>query len=471
MLLRLPKSGAGASLPRRSTLTDDPPRAAWRALLAAAAAALVLFAWLPAFGAPYQFDDYNTPVGDAASQSLTSFWHLLPRTLRPLTKLTYALESSLGADSAPARRVLNALLFAACVGLLKALIQSTAKLPAALALLIASAWAVHPVHAETIVALAGRPVLLSLLLMLGSALCLTRARPGPALGLAMLALLARESALPWACACAALVAHARRVSAKRIALAGALALAVGVLVLLGSSGVRSLLASTFAAGGAWNRLGLQWAALTRGTCLLFIDPAAFTPDMEFEPLGFARLASILTTAALYAGAAWLALKQPRLRLFAVLWLCLVLPTHSVAPKLDVLTARPFSASLAPLLGLAACAAGPWLAQASRRQAGVTLLLAGAFLVSFAMTRHRAALYTDSIALWRDAAERTVHKVRPLVNLGTLLARQGQLRAAERALSSAVERDPTNVDASLRRHRVRRALALQLEKKPTPLPSP
>jgi hypothetical protein len=471
MTLRLLKSGASASSPRRPALPDDTQRAAWRSLLPAATAALVLFAWLPAFGAPYHFDDYNTPVGDAASQSLTSFWHLLPRTLRPLTKLTYALESSLGADSAPARRVLNALLFAGCVALLKALIEATAELPAALALLVASVWAVHPVHAETVVALAGRPVLLSLLLMLGSALCLTRARPVPALALALLALLARESALPWAFTCAALAAQARGVSAKRIALAGGLALAVGVLVLLGSSGVRGLLASTFAAGGAWNRLGLQWAALTRGTCLLFIDPAAFTPDMEFQPLGFARVGSILTTGALYAGAAWLVLKQPRLRLFAVLWLCLVLPTHSIAPKLDVLTARPFSASLAPLLGLAACAAGPWLAQAARREAGATLLLAGAFLVLFAMTRHRAALYTDSIALWRDAAERTVQKVRPLVNLGTLLARQGQLRAADHVLSRAVERDPTSVDARLRRHRVRRALALQLGPTQSPFPSP
>ena len=69
-------------------IESEERRESWIALLAAAAAMLVLFAWLPAFGAPYQFDDFNTPVGDPASQSLSRWWELLPRTLRPLTKLT-----------------------------------------------------------------------------------------------------------------------------------------------------------------------------------------------------------------------------------------------------------------------------------------------------------------------------------------------------------------------------------------------
>ena len=249
-------------------------------LLAAAAAFLVLFAWLPAWGAPYQYDDFNTPVGDAASQSLSNFWQLLPRTLRPLTKLTYALESSLGADSAPARRWLNALLFGGCVLCLKALLES-ARVPASLALLVASVWAVHPVHAETVVALAGRPVLLSLLLILASALCLTRGRPGLSLLLSLLSLLARESALPWLVACAVLWLHQRGVGARRLAAAAVTAFGAGALLLASSSGLRALVTSAFAATDAPNRLGLQWAALTKGTLALFITPGAFTPDMEF----------------------------------------------------------------------------------------------------------------------------------------------------------------------------------------------
>jgi hypothetical protein len=414
---------------------------------------------MPALGAPYQFDDFNTPVGDAASQSLANGWHLLPRTLRPLTKLTFALESSLGADSAPARRVLSALLLGACVVLLKSLIQTVAKLPAALALLVASVWAVHPAQAEMVIALAGRPALLSLCLMLGSALLLARARPGLALCCALLALLARESALAWVVACAALAAQQRGISARRIAGAALAAFGVGALVLASSSGVRALLESALSAGGAWNRLGLQWAALTRGTFLLFADPAAFTPDMEFGPSGVARLGLILITLALYVTAAWLVLTRPRLRLFALLWLCIVLPTHSIVPKLDVLTARPFAASFAPLFALVACGIAARLSRWPRLEAGATLVLAGAFLVLFPLTRHEAGLYRDPIALGRDPAEATTHKARPLVNLGTQLARQGQLREAENVLVRALERDPQSVDIRLRLSKVRRALRL------------
>lgn len=430
--------------------------ASWTVLLAAAAAFLVLFAWLPAWSAPYQYDDFNTPVGDAASQSLGSWWQLLPRTLRPLTKLSYALESSWGADTAPARRLLNALLFGGCVASLKRLLEA-ANVSAALSLLVACVWAVHPVHAETVVALAGRPVLLALLLILTSALCLARGRPGLSLLLAVLALLARESSLPWLVACAGLVLHQRGLARGRVVAAGVMAFGAGALLLASSSGLRALVASAFRATDAWNRLGLQWAALTKGTFALFITPGAFTPDMEFAPSGAARLALILTTLTLYAAAVWLVIRRPQLRTFALLWLCLVLPTHSVAPKLDVLTARPFSASLAPLLALATCALWPWLAARPRRLTAATLLLAAAFAGSFVLTRHRATLYRDPIALWLDAAERTTRKVRPLVNLGTLLARDGQLAEAERALEEALARDPHSVDIRLRLSKVRRAI--------------
>ncbi|HYP87455.1 MAG TPA: hypothetical protein VEQ59_04865, partial [Polyangiaceae bacterium] len=192
--------------------------------------------------------------------------------------------------------------------------------------------------------------------------------------------------------------------------------------------------------------------------LLFAGPSGFTPDMEFDPSGLSRMALISCSLALYAGALWLVVARPRLRLFALLWLCLVLPLHSVVPKLDVLTARPFATSLAPLLGLAAVVAAPRL-NSLREQARATAILALAFAISFPLTRRRAALYTDPIALWRDAAERTVHKVRPLVNWGTLLARDGQLGAAESALVRALERDPASTDVRWRLRLVRRALSL------------
>jgi hypothetical protein len=432
--------------------------AGWPALLPLVTAALVVFAWLPALNAPYQYDDFNTPVGDAASQSLANWWHLLPRTLRPLTKLTYALESSVGARGAASRRILNALLFGGCMTSLSGLLRA-AGTPRMVALLVVCLWAVHPVHGETLVALAGRPVLLSLFLILASGFFLLRAQPLLALLFAVLALLARESALPWLVACAALVARDRGASTKRIAATCAGAFGVGTLILLGSSGLRTLLGSAFGAAGGWNRLGLQWAALTRGTFMLFADPMGFTPDIDFAPRGAARLVLILTTLALYVAALWvLFAKNHRreVRLFALLWLCVVIPTHSVVPKLDALTARPFSASLAPLLALAVSTLAPRLLRAPRVRIGVALASMGGILVLLPLTRYRAALYRDPIALWRDAAGRTTQSVRPLINLGTLLAQSGRLSEAEATLVLAVERDPTRYDTRLRLNTVRRA---------------
>jgi hypothetical protein len=449
------------ALPERCRVDDHTSAdfAGWPALLPLFTAALVVFAWLPALNAPYQYDDFNTPVADAASQSLSSWWHLLPRTLRPLTKLTYALESSVGAHGAASRRIFNALLFGGCMASLSGLLRATGT-SRMLALLLVCLWAVHPVHGETLVALAGRPVLLSLFLILASSLFLLRAHPRLALLFAVLALLARESALPWLVACAALVAHDRGVATKRIVATSAAAFGVGALILLGSSGLRALVASAFGAADGWNRLGLQWAALTKGTLMLFTDPMAFTPVIDFAPRGAVRLMLILTTLALYVAALWVvfAKKHRReLRLFALLWLCIVIPTHSVVPKLDVLTARPFSASLAPLLALAVAGLAPRLSRAPRVRIGVALASMGGILVLLPLTRSRAALYTDPVALWRDAAERSTHSVRPLINLGTLLARNGRLREAEATLVLALERDPTRYDTRLRLNTVRRAL--------------
>ncbi|HET9933902.1 MAG TPA: hypothetical protein VFQ35_24530, partial [Polyangiaceae bacterium] len=90
----------------------------------------------------------------------------------------------------------------------------------------------------------------------------------------------------------------------------------------------------------------------------------------------------------------------------------------------------------------------------RFSAPFALLAACALLLP--LTRKRASLYRDPIALWRDAAERTNYSVRPLVNLGTLLARDGQLREARATLSLALLRDPTRYDTRLRLDAVRRA---------------
>lgn len=431
-----------------------PEHGVWRtrwpylSLLAAAGLVAIALAWSPAAGAPYQYDDYITPVKDPASQSLESFARAVPGSLRPLTKLTYAVESSLGLRDAPQRRGLNALLFLASAALVARLARLSG-LRADAALAVATIWACHPVHAELAVALAGRSVLLSLCLMLGSAVLLLGERAGPALVCAVLAVLARETAWPWMVVCAGFMARGR--GRLRMVAVVVLSVVLGGL-LVSSSRLRELLAFSYHDPSALNRLGLQWAALPRGLWMWLVEPSAFAVDIDFAPRGWLRFSYLLGAVALYAAASWLALRRGASRaerIAALLWLCLVVPLHSVVPKLDPLTARGVSASSAAVVMLLATAL------ARRRTAskgekialwsGVGVLL----LVLIPLTRERAQLYRDPIALWSDAAARSQHKTRPLINLGTLLAQNGRLPEARRALVEATRRNPRDREAAER----------------------
>jgi hypothetical protein len=425
---------------------------------------LIALAWQPGLYAPYQYDDFVTPLKDPASQSLTHWVQSLPQTLRPLTKLSYAIESSLGAHAASSRRVFQGTLLLLSAWLVAQLAR-TSGLTRAAALALATLWAVHPVHGESVIALAGRSVLLSLCLSLASAIALTRTpgRPALALGLAVFAVLARETAWPWLVVCAGWLATGTGAaeatpSQRRVRLAGAALAAslLGGLLVLSSSRLRTLLAFSFADPAAFDRLGLQWAALPRGVLMWLFQPMAFSVDIDFAPRGALRLLYLGAAVLLYAAFGWLAITGARgrarepTRILALLWLCLVLPLHSVVPKLDPLTARSVSASSAALVGLAAAGlawlfARPTLAARApvgthRRSDWVFWPTMGLLLLGLVpITRERASLYRDPITLWRDAALRSEHNVRPWVNLGTLLAQKGQLVEARAVLQAALRR--------------------------------
>jgi len=105
--------------------------------------------WTSGLSGPFQFDDRVTPLGDPASQSLAAWQQYLPLTLRPVTKLSYALEAEAGIATEPApRRIVSILLHAVAAGALFLLIAQL--MPGATLLLpafLAAIWFVHPAHA------------------------------------------------------------------------------------------------------------------------------------------------------------------------------------------------------------------------------------------------------------------------------------------------------------------------------------
>ena len=154
-------------------------------------------AWLPGLHGPYHFDDHATPLADPASQSLAAWRHTLPQTLRPLTKLGYALEAEAGLAAEPApRRVISLLLHAlAAVLLCRLILHMEPRLGGPGAVVLALLWLLHPVHADSVLMLSGRSALLAGGLLLAALLALERARPMLAGMLFVLACLARETAL------------------------------------------------------------------------------------------------------------------------------------------------------------------------------------------------------------------------------------------------------------------------------------
>lgn len=422
-----------------------------RALLAGVLIALLaigVWAWSHGLGGPYHFDDHVTPLGDPASQSLTAWWQHLAATLRPLTKLTYALEAetAIGA-AADARRVVSILLHSAAAGLLLLLIRSLAPgagLPGAVAL--AALWFIHPVHADGVLLASGRTAVLSGLCVIGALLALDRSRQWLSALLFALACLSRETALA-ALLPLGVLAAARNQGQWRLAFrAFAPSLAVAGLVVcwmlttpryvelaeysvLGRPVIRSAIAQVGAVP-----LGLGLLLKPSG---LSIDYGVPLPVGLTEPLFLLGLLLYLGAA---AGIFFLLRRGSGASAVGLgLWLAALLPTQSIVPKLDALTNRPLSLALAGLLLAAAPVADAML----RRRSRVVVLCAAASTVALltVATVQRAELFQSELRLWEDAAAKSRVNERPHTQYAVLLRQAGRPREAREALSVAARINP------------------------------
>jgi hypothetical protein len=86
------------------TMAGGRSRNLLRAIVVLAALLAGLWAWTAELTGPYHFDDYVTPLNDPASQLLAAWREYLPVTLRPVTKLSYAVEAEAGLSGTPAPR-------------------------------------------------------------------------------------------------------------------------------------------------------------------------------------------------------------------------------------------------------------------------------------------------------------------------------------------------------------------------------
>jgi hypothetical protein len=437
-----------------------------RVLAAAGLIALLatgLWAWSRGVTGPYHFDDYATPIGDPASQSLSAWRQHLPVTLRPLTKLTYALEADAGSSEAPgARRVVSIVLHSVSAGLLMLLIRRFAPGTAPLgAAFLAATWFVHPVHADSILLVSGRTAALSNLFLIAALLALDRSRQWLSALLFALACLSRETALVALLPLAVLVTGRHRGRGPVILRELAPLLATGALVLCWIlTTPRYLQLAEFSMLGRpfWSSVTKQVGAVPIGLGLLF-HPAALSIDYGIplpvkvtEPFFLLGLLLYLAAA---TGIFMLHRRAPAVAVGLALWLAALLPTQSVVPKLDALSNRPLSLALAGLLVAAAPLVGAALsrgrdtlgASASRegrrrwpRVAASSVAIA-LFASLVVQTSHRGKLFQSPLKLWQDAAAKSRVNERPHMQYAVLLLEEGRYREAREALSTAQRINP------------------------------
>lgn len=419
-----------------------PVREDWPAWLLAA----TLLAYLNALPAAFQFDDYNIIVDNPNVHSLAAWWQQL-FTLRPLLKLGYALNWSSGFGAFGFHAV-NLLLHLANVALLWRL---SAHFPRPAnwnqeqnrhaRLLLLLLFALHPIQSESVTYISGRSMSQMALFSLAGLLCwlesTARAWPWRWRGTALLcftaAVLSKEVAL--VAPLLLLLFPSRGGRRDRLLLAGFLVAATLLLFL--AFGYQRLLTEPLARG-----LGVNLASELNAVFYLLgqlLQPHALNIDPDLPELHAVSPLLGLQAALLSAALALAWRRRARWPWFAfgLAWfLLLLLPTHSLIPRLDLASERHLYLAGIGVYWIVAITLTERLSARHRAVMLVIVALAG---MSF--TAARNVDYQNEISLWQTTVTQSPGKARTWNNLGHAYRLAGQLPEARASFNEALRRDP------------------------------
>ncbi|MBL8700318.1 MAG: glycosyltransferase family 39 protein [Alphaproteobacteria bacterium] len=440
------RAGPLAAEARIAASTGNEAPRAWLAplLLAAIAAA----AWAPALRGGFHFDDLPNIVLDPATAGGAALAERLANGFRPLLRLSYALDHALWGFDAAGFLATNLVLHAVTVLLVWRLACRRLAEPAA-ALAAAAIFALQPAHGAVVAWSSGRSTGLSTLLLVAALLAHERAvrRPGasrqaPALLLMAVACLAKEVALVFPLVVLLWETTRAEFPGWRTALRRAtpsiiLAGLGGAAMLFASPRLRELLQFSFALATPDAALAAHLAAVP-ATLSLWVRPWSLAIEHPAPTGALATIAGAAVVAAMIA----LAVQQRRARpllALALLWpLVLLLPTHSVIARLDVIVEKPlYAAWIGPCLALGALAAAITRAP-GRLRAG---LAAAAMLALAALSAWRAEVWAEPVAVWREAATRNPGSARAWINRAVAELEAGDVAAARRWIAVARGLDP------------------------------
>ena len=448
-----------------SAVSAERERPAWIRLLPAVVLAAVAAAYSNCLRASYQFDDWSVIVDEPPVSSLSAWWASLP-AIRPLLKLTYALNNSLDLREM-GFHLFNIGVHAANAILVFALLERLARREKVkpvsatmMALTGALLFALHPVQTEAVTYISGRSTSLAAFFSLASLLAWiagrTRSRQSAfwmifSAVLFALALLVKETAVVVPLAILLWESARLRRSPSfpgplRIPWAHLGILAAGLLSAAFSPTYRRFLSVSLQARGIGANLLTQADATIYllGQLVRFdrlnADPAL--PVLDWS-LGVA-LEAFLLIALLAVGL--LSIRHRPALAFGILWFFLFLaPTNSFLPRLDVANDRQLYLAMLGPVWLLVWSVGNLL---PRRPVAPLALLACATLLLGMATWQRNLVYADEITFWMDVARKSPHNARAFNNLGYAYALQARNVDAEKAFQRALELNPHDVRAAV-----------------------
>ncbi len=421
--------------------------------------AATVLAYLNALVAGFQFDDFNIIVDNPQVHTLAAWWQHMPG-IRPLLKLSYTLNW-IGGTGASGFHAVNLLLHLVNVALLWHLSRFF-PLPAAwdadrrgfyARVLVTLLFALHPIQTESVTYISGRSMLLMTSFGLAALLCWLhagqRARPAAwrmlALTLFAAAILSKEVAVVLPLTLLLLREQEPAPRWQRPLLA--LFVTTTLLLLFALFGYERLLSMPLPRGLVAN-LASEAHALYYLLAQLW-RPHALNIDPDLPEIS---AWSLLLAAELsgIAGAVVLAWRQRRRRpwlSFGIGWfVLLLLPTHTLIPRLDLASERHLYLSAIGLYWLTGLALTSLLARlpAWLPASAGTALIALLACTGAAFTASRNQDYRDEVSLWQATVRLSPDKARAWNNLGYAHALAGEAEDARSAFQQALAIDPKHV---------------------------
>jgi hypothetical protein len=376
---------------------------------------LLALAAIVAFGGclwgSFHFDDYSMFSRD--------LWR--PLETRPLTYLTFWVNTKLGGQNPAGYHAVNLLLHLIAIVLLWDVLKRW--LPPAAVLIATAIFAVHPFQAEPVNYVFARSSELSTVLCLAALVSWNRERRWWAVTWFALALLAKEECVsfPVFLLLLHLSVPRDRKALMPIAVMFALSLAAGVRVLIA--------ANTTPGSGGGLQAPISWQSYlaTQGVVILryvrmLVLPWGFTidPEISIPPAWLAALAWVGITALVVLAA--FRFSHVRAGFWFIAGLVLLLPSSSIFPATDLAADRRM---YLPMIAFAACA-GLLLAKVR------PIFLAPVFLLLCGLSFVRTTTWRTEESLWTDAVEKAPGKLRPLIQLSRAIEPKRGLEILERA---------------------------------------